>query len=120
MTQSGDAHRCTVLVDGGAEAATFTVRAGERVLQEMIRAADHSLPVGCRGGGCGACRIRVISGRYTTKRMSRAHVSEADERRGFVLACRLVPTTDLVVERAPRGAADRPLSAPRSRLVHNP
>ena len=51
------------------------------------------------------CRIRVVQGEYTTKRMSRQHVSEADEADGIVLACRVIPSTDLVVELAP---ADQP------------
>jgi ferredoxin len=72
----------------------------------MMRAADRSIPVGCRGGGCGVCRVRVVSGDYTTMRMSRAHVTEADEEAGIALACRLLPSSDIVVVPAPAGAGD--------------
>ena len=68
---------------------------GESVLGAMQRASRTDIPVGCRGGGCGACRIRVVEGDYTSRRMSRAHISEEDERNGVVLACRISPTSDL-------------------------
>jgi ferredoxin len=43
------------------------------------------------------CRVRILEGRYRCLKMSRAHVSAADEDEGWVLACRVVPETDLVV-----------------------
>jgi ferredoxin len=55
------------------------------------------IPVGCRGGGCGVCKIEVVSGRYVTGKMSRAQVSPDDEARGIVLACQVRPRSDLVV-----------------------
>jgi ferredoxin len=97
-------HRCWIRPAGTGDEVTgtwFDVRHGERLLHEMIKRQVADIPVGCRGGGCGVCRIRVIDGDYTTKRMSRAHVSEADEADGVALACRVIPATDLVVELAP-------------------
>ncbi len=90
---------CTVRAHGDPD-ITFGVRAGERVLHEMVKSGKNAIEVGCRGGGCGVCRIRVLEGQYTTRRMSRRHVSQADEAVGYVLACRIIPTTDLVVEPA--------------------
>lgn len=96
---------CTVLGDPTAagppgEGTTFPVPADLPVLHAMIRAAQRCIPVGCRGGGCGACRVRVLAGTYATRRMSRRHVSPADEADQIVLACRLLPSSDIVVERA--------------------
>lgn len=56
--------------------------------------------VGCRKGGCGACRVKVLSGDYTTIKMSRAHVTEAEEAEGYALACRILPASDLELEPA--------------------
>ena len=95
MGAESRAHRCTV-VDGDATVA-FDVRDGGRLLHEMIAHRGTAISVGCRGGGCGVCRVRVIDGTYTTKRMSRRHVSDADEAAGVVLACRTVPTSDITV-----------------------
>jgi ferredoxin len=75
--------------------ASFGCPAGERVLIAMEQQGLKHVPVGCRGGGCGVCRVRVTKGRYHTAKMSRAHVSARDEAAGFALACRLIPETDL-------------------------
>ena len=56
------------------------------------------IPVGCRGGGCGICRIRIAKGEYEAKKMSRKHIPEEDRARGVVLACRVNPRTDLLIE----------------------
>ena len=48
--------------------------------------APDGIQVGCRGGGCGVCRVEVLAGDvYTAKRMSKAHVTEADLAHGIVL-----------------------------------
>lgn len=93
-------HRCTVVAHDTAM-VVFDVREGGRLLHEMILHHATAISVGCRGGGCGVCRVRVIDGTYTTKRMSRRHVSDADEATGVVLACRTVPTSDITVRCEP-------------------
>lgn len=71
---------------------------GETVLRAAERNARHELPVGCRGGGCGVCRIRVLRGQFVAGRMSRAHISDADLAHGITLACRTVPQESLEIE----------------------
>ena len=56
------------------------------------------IPVGCRGGGCGICRVHILSGEYESKKMSRKHIPEDDQARGIVLACRVYPRRDLCIE----------------------
>ncbi|TQK01099.1 2Fe-2S iron-sulfur cluster protein [Herbaspirillum sp. SJZ107] len=63
----------------------------------MVATGRRSIPVGCRGGGCGICKISVISGHYIAAKMSRACISEEEERNGTVLACRITPVTDLSI-----------------------
>ncbi|GAA0692047.1 hypothetical protein GCM10009104_18860 [Marinobacterium maritimum] len=71
------------------------------VLVAMERAGQQLIPVGCRGGGCGKCRIRVLQGNYFSKRMSRAWISPQQEAEGTVLACRVFARSDLVIEPDP-------------------
>jgi ferredoxin len=54
-------------------------------------------PVGCRGGGCGVCKIEILAGTYSKRVMSCEHVSEADEAAHRVLACRTKPTSDITL-----------------------
>nr|BAH89588.1 putative ferredoxin [uncultured bacterium] len=72
----------------------------QSLLIAMERTHPGLIKVGCRGGGCGLCKIRVLQGDYFTKVMSRAQVSEQEEQSGYVLACRTYPRSDLMFELA--------------------
>jgi ferredoxin len=65
------------------------------VLEGMAALGRKGIPVGCCGGGCGVCKVEVVSGSYRKRAMSRAHVSVEDEASDRVLACRVWPTSDL-------------------------
>ncbi len=94
------AERYTITVENAGAA---TCGRSERVLVALERAQGFGqlrnlpirLPVGCRRGGCGVCRVRVTQGAYRSERMSRAHVSAHDEAAGVVLACCIYPQSDL-------------------------
>ncbi|WP_334176416.1 2Fe-2S iron-sulfur cluster binding domain-containing protein [Pseudoxanthobacter sp.] len=98
--------RFTIEVEGSGLASC---RPGERVLVALERAQGFGqlknlprrLPVGCRRGGCGICRARVLEGAYQTLPMSRAHISAEDENNGFVLACAISPLSDLTLRLEP-------------------
>lgn len=87
------AHTVTIL-DTGERYRCVDYRS---VLEGMEALGKKGIPVGCRGGGCGVCKIRVESGSYTKRVMSREHVSEAEEAAGIVLACRVKPTSDIAL-----------------------
>lgn len=75
----------------------FYDRRGEGVLRAMERAGLKGISVGCRNGGCGLCKVQVLKGEYRLGKMSRAQVSEIDEREGYALACKLYPLSDIEV-----------------------
>ncbi|WCP15974.1 Na(+)-translocating NADH-quinone reductase subunit F (plasmid) [Sphingobium sp. AntQ-1] len=93
----------------GSEGLTFTIRlvgrdtvlpcpAGRTLLEASRRSeGTAAIPSGCRGGGCGVCRVQVLEGLYSCDRMSRRQVPAEDEARGFALACQLYPQSDLLV-----------------------
>lgn len=85
----------TVRIEGTGE--TFACGEEESVLSAMEQLRRRDIPVGCRNGGCGICKIRVIAGGYVTRKMSRGVVSLEDEASGYVLACKLYPRSDLAV-----------------------
>ena len=86
-------HRITLVQDGDC----FDCGADESVLHAHARSGQRGIPVGCRGGGCGVCKVEVLEGAYASLPMSRAHVSEADEQSQRVLACRIRPRSALVL-----------------------
>ena len=67
----------------------------ESLLVGMERLGKKGIPVGCRGGGCGVCKVEITDGSFTKKVMSREYVSVEDEAAGRVLACRVMPTSDI-------------------------
>jgi ferredoxin len=78
---------------------SFICPKGKTLLIAMKKMGVNYLPLGCCAGGCGVCKVRVLEGDYETKVMSRAKVSIEDEARGFALACRILPKSDLKIER---------------------
>ena len=67
----------------------------QTVLCGMERLGRRGIPVGCRQGGCGVCKVEVTEGQYRKRVMSRSQVSEEDEACDRVLACRIWPESDL-------------------------
>ena len=86
-------HRIRII--GGTE---FDCPEDERVLIAMERCGANDIEVGCRGGGCGVCRIRVVDGDFRVGKMSAAKVPEAERQAGYALACRVFPSSDLLIE----------------------
>jgi ferredoxin len=40
----------------------FKADSGERLLDVLDDLEGHGLPIACRGGNCGTCRVRVLEG----------------------------------------------------------
>lgn len=80
IEETGESFRCSPL---------------ETLLVGMERLGKKGIPVGCRGGGCGVCKVEITAGTYVKRVMSREYVSVEDEAAGRVLACRVKPTSDI-------------------------
>ena len=74
---------------------SYACREDESLLAALARLGLRGIPLGCRGGGCGVCKIEVVAGDYATQPMSRSHVSESDQDAGRLLACRVFPRSDV-------------------------
>ena len=73
----------------------YSCKETQHLLSGMMQLGKKGIPVGCRSGGCGVCKIKVHQGEYTTKKMSRDHVTQDEENNGTVLACRVFPQTNI-------------------------
>lgn len=89
----GEASTVTITLDG--RSTTFPVpRGGTRILDAAL-AVRGDAPYACKGGVCGTCRAKLVSGEVS---MERNYALEPDElEAGFVLACQSSPLTDEVV-----------------------
>jgi len=84
-------HRITVQPKG----QSFQVKAGESILDAAL-AQGHNFPFGCRGGFCGECRGRVLSGTFEyPDGFVPASIDPDEAARGYVLLCKAFPTSDL-------------------------
>jgi ferredoxin len=79
------------------DGSTYRCSDSLSLLEGMESLGKKGIPAGCRGGGCGVCKVQVLSGSYTKRVMSREHVSEQDETQGCVLACRVRPTSPIAL-----------------------
>src|ERR1700752_2117717 len=71
-------------------------RADETVLSAILR-SGAKVVFGCRGGGCGMCKMRLTSGQVAYGRCSAAVLSEDDKREGSFLSCQAWPLSNLTV-----------------------
>ncbi|MDR2371521.1 MAG: 2Fe-2S iron-sulfur cluster binding domain-containing protein [Treponema sp.] len=93
---SGRKYRITVKDTG----KVFDCADDEVVFHRMIHNRAGLKNHGCCGGGCGICRMRVVSGKWRQfKTMSAAHINEKDIKNGVVLVCCVQPRSDMVVAR---------------------
>lgn len=80
-------------------AESYLCASTESLLQGMLRIGRKGIPVGCVNGGCGVCKVRILSGEIAgLGPVSRAHVSFEEEQSGCTLACRVAPVTDVRLE----------------------
>ena len=112
---SGAPESFVVTIDGVGHVPAFS---DERVLISLERAQSLGrlpdlrikLPVGCRRGGCGICRARVLKGNYRSEAMSQEHVSPEDRDVGIVLCCSIFALSDISLRLEPAPKA-RPRTA---------
>lgn len=78
---------------------TYSCSLDESLLKGMTRLGKRGIPVGCVSGGCGVCKIRIVEGEVRRLGpVSRAHVTEQEEAQGYTLACRVAPTSNVLLE----------------------
>ena len=75
----------------------FSVESGETILAAGLR-QGLALPFGCQSGGCGSCRVRLLSGPVTYPATPTSHsraLSEAEIQAGYILMCQAQAAGDV-------------------------
>lgn len=85
----------TIKVEGSG--VSFECSPESSLLAGMEAQAKKAIAVGCRGGGCGFCKIKVLDGQYESKKMSVKFVSKTEQVHGYALSCRVFPRSDMRV-----------------------
>lgn len=84
-------HRITI--EGSDQ--TYVVSQAEQSVLDAMAGRPSAVAIGCRSGGCGVCRVQVLSGDYQRGEMSAEQISAECHSKGYVLACRIYPSSDL-------------------------
>lgn len=80
----------------------FDARADESLLQAAT-SAGVAIPHDCQLGGCGTCRVKVVSGAHDYEEFPFG-ISPEEADAGFVLACQARARSDMVIAVAHAGA----------------
>ncbi|MFL6106124.1 MAG: 1,2-phenylacetyl-CoA epoxidase subunit PaaE [Marmoricola sp.] len=87
----GEVSDVTIVLDGRTTKAS--VERGQSIL-DTAAASRNDLPFACKGGVCGTCRAKVVSGDID---MRRNYALDEDEvSAGFILTCQTHPVSDEV------------------------
>lgn len=76
---------------------SFVCRADRNIVEGHNRSRLRSIRNQCRSGGCGFCKVQIVSGSYEAMSMSSDHISAKDLGMNIVLACRVLPHSDLII-----------------------
>ncbi|MDP4154805.1 MAG: 2Fe-2S iron-sulfur cluster binding domain-containing protein [Bacillota bacterium] len=55
------------------------------------------IKVGCKGGGCGICKIQILEGDVDRGHSARSVLPLNEIKQGYALACQTKPNTDVVI-----------------------
>ena len=75
--------------------AEYACNGDQSVLEAMVGRRATGIEIGCRSGGCGVCRVQVLSGRYQRGLMSADEIGSECRKQDIALACRVMPSSDL-------------------------
>jgi CDP-4-dehydro-6-deoxyglucose reductase, E3 len=75
----------------------FNASADETILAAAI-AQGIGLPYGCKDGACGSCKCKKLSGDVNMSAYQPKALSDEERAAGYVLTCRSVPLSDVVLE----------------------
>jgi ring-1,2-phenylacetyl-CoA epoxidase subunit PaaE len=88
---TGPTAQVTVVLDGRATPLTLP---RDVPILDAAQRVRTDLPFACKGGVCGTCRARVVSGEVHMRRNFALEPGEIEA--GFVLTCQSLPVTDEV------------------------
>lgn len=91
----------------------FDCAEGDTLLRAALRAGIH-FPYECNSGGCGSCKIEVMSGSVTNLWDGAPGLSTRDVLKGRQLACQCVPTTDCDIKVRLKSADSQEIAPVRS------
>ena len=88
-------------------------RHGQSIAQGADRAQQGHLLAGCRGGGCGVCKVQLVAGQVSLRPHGSNTLTPKEKSDGMVLACCAEPRSDVRIRIIQRPTFPSNLSSPR-------
>ncbi|MCH9782097.1 CDP-6-deoxy-delta-3,4-glucoseen reductase [Methylophilaceae bacterium] len=79
------------------ENISFEIKPSQTVLEAAI-AAGINIPFGCRNGGCGSCKGKVISGEVFCEEYQQSAMTHEEKTNGSTLCCQCYVSSDVHLE----------------------
>lgn len=70
----------------------------QRSLMDSLGSSGNLVPKGCHNGACGVCKMIVYKGEYKKEKMNRRYISEDEESKNIVLACKVFPLSNMEID----------------------
>lgn len=67
----------------------------QQLLLDQAEQAGVDIPYSCRGGQCGACKVKLVEGEVMT--LNDQGLSDAEIEQGYILACSCIPLSDITI-----------------------
>lgn len=83
-------------IDVKPDNRTIQGKSGQTILDTASR-NGVKIKVGCKGGGCGICKIQVLEGEVERGISSRSVLSLEEIEQGFALSCQARPKSDISI-----------------------
>jgi ferredoxin len=81
---------------------TFYNNVENKNIMDILGINADVVPKGCHNGGCGVCKVKVLSGEFENIGMNRKFITKEDELNNIFLACRLKVKSDIFLEFIPK------------------
>lgn len=95
----------------------FSVESDETILEAALR-QNVILPYGCRNGGCGSCKVKIVDGMIEQGAHSSSALKPEEAVQGFGLMCCSKASADVTIEaRTVVGAGDIPIRKMPTRIA---
>ncbi len=80
-----------------SESISFDIKPSQTILEAAI-AAGINIPFGCRNGGCGSCKGKVLSGEVFCEEYQQSAMTDEEKANGSTLCCQSYVSSDVRLE----------------------
>ena len=86
-------HRVTILSSN----VSFDIEPSQTILEASLLAGIN-IPFGCRNGGCGSCKAKIISGKVFCEEYQQNAMTDEEKSNGYTLCCKSYVSSNIELD----------------------